>query len=240
MNLFEGRVDNWKSDSIHGIRIIAYGSSNTEMHWHCEGEFNWVAWLNLCFREHIGKHVVIINQGIGGDTVKGLLNRFDRDIIPLNPNAVIITIGGNDANRGISIEEYRSDLQTLITKTQKIGSVPILQTYYCPLYHKMGKEFQEFPKFVKINRELAVENKIPIIDQYHYFEPFYRNNPKNYGKIMRDGLHVNPIGNLFMGRIACHFFGLSGPPIPISSMKTILLWTLFKKYQNGGPIGFPD
>lgn len=223
-------LNQWKSNPNVGIRLVAYGSSNTEMHWHSEGKFNWVAWLNASIREHIGKHVVIINQGIGGDTVKGLLNRFERDIIPLSPTSVIITIGGNDANRGISLEDYRTDLSSLITKIQNINATPILQTYYCPLFHKMGTDMQRFPEFVEVNRNIAIQFHIPIIDQYQYFEPFYRQNPKQYQKLMRDPLHVNSIGNYLMAKIACLNFGLPSPPISENHTKTHYLWMKMSYY----------
>jgi lysophospholipase L1-like esterase len=223
-------VMKWKSNPANGIRIIAYGSSNTEMHWHSEGKFNWVAWLNAVFREYIGKHVVIINQGIGGDTVNGLLQRFNRDIVPFSPHAVIITIGGNDANRGVPLQSYIEDLQKLIHKIQDLNAIPILQTYYCPLFEKMGKDFQHFPDFMEANRTLARDLKIPIIDQYSYFEQFYRQNPKQYRKIMRDGLHVNPIGNYLMGKIACRLFGLPDPKISNDIIKINFIWGLMTKY----------
>jgi lysophospholipase L1-like esterase len=201
------------------------------MHWHSEGHFNWVAWLNCMLREVVGKHLVIINQGIGGDTATNLLERFDRDIVPLQPTAVIVTIGGNDANRGVSLDQYRNQLQEIISKIQRIGAIPILQTYYCPLYDKMGDAMQRFPHFVTINRSLADDFQLPLIDQYAYFEPFYRQNPKQYRKIMKDGLHVNPMGNLIMGYIACNAFGL--PPLSHirNRLKFYFFWGLIQTYR---------
>ncbi|MCK5157166.1 MAG: hypothetical protein KAQ69_12120 [Spirochaetales bacterium] len=39
---------------------------------------------------------LLINRGIGGDTSKYLLKRFDADVIQLNPSLAIVMIGTND------------------------------------------------------------------------------------------------------------------------------------------------
>ena len=225
-------VAHWKEHPTKGFRIITFGSSNTEMHWHSEGHFNWVAWLNCMLREEIGKHIVIINQGIGGDTATNLLQRLDRDIVPLQPTAVIVTIGGNDANRGVPLENYRIQLEEIIDKIVQLGAIPILQTYYCPLYEKMGKDMQRFPQFVEVNRQIARVKQIPLIDQYSYFEPFYRQNPKQYRKIMKDELHVNPMGNLIMGYIAGNAFGLPQLSHIPNRLKFLFYWSLIQKYRD--------
>jgi hypothetical protein len=78
------------------VRVIGFGSSNTEQHWHLLGHFNWFSWLGCSLREWVGRHVTMINQGINGETAEDLLKRIDRDVISFKPNLVIITIGGND------------------------------------------------------------------------------------------------------------------------------------------------
>src|ERR1700683_3359424 len=43
----------------------------------------------------------VANRGIGGDTSRGLLFRFQEDVLDLNPKAIVLTIGTNDlAARG--------------------------------------------------------------------------------------------------------------------------------------------
>lgn len=204
-------VNQWKLNPQKPIRVIAFGSSNTELHWHSLGHFNWFSWLSSAMREWIGRHITTINQGIGGETSEDLLQRIDRDVVSFNPNLVIITIGGNDTWKGLTIQEYQEFLTQTIEKIKEVNAIPVLQTYYCLLYHDMDKVFQRFPKFVDINRKLSKEMNIPLIDQYKYFSPFYKNDPENYKKIMIDGLHVNPIGNALMGIIASRLFSLPDP-----------------------------
>lgn len=204
-------ISKWKNESHIPKRIIAFGSSNTELHWHSLGHFNWFSWLSSAMREWIGRHITTINQGIGGETSKDLLKRIERDVISFKPDLVIVTIGGNDTWKGLTIQEYEDYLAEIINKITKINALPVLQTYYCLLYHDMDKTFQRFPLFVDVNRKLSIEMGVPLIDQYKYFSPFYENNPEKYSEIMLDGLHVNPIGNALMGIIASRLFTLPDP-----------------------------
>ena len=82
----------WKNQPERSTRLIAFGSSNTELGWHSEGHHNWVDWLNLCLRRSLGSHVSLINQGIGGETGTDLLDRIDRDVFSFSPELVIVTI----------------------------------------------------------------------------------------------------------------------------------------------------
>jgi lysophospholipase L1-like esterase len=153
----------------------------------------------------------MINQGISGETAEDLLKRINRDVNSFKPNLVIITVGGNDTWKGFTIEHYKNNLTQIVNIIKANGAIPVLQTYYCLLYNKMAEIFKKFPQFVEVNRQLSQEFKIPLIDQYKHFSPFYENDPDNYSKIMSDGLHVNQIGNAIMGIIACRSFSLPDP-----------------------------
>ena len=225
MQTLESLIDEWKQDRQKPIRVIAFGSSNTELHWHSLGHFNWFSWLSSAMREWIGRHITTINSGIGGETSKDLLKRINRDVLSFNPDLVIITIGGNDAWKGLTFQEYQSFLTQAVEKINEIKAIPVLQTYYCLLYNQMDKVFQRFPQIVEVNRNLSNELKIPLIDQYKYFSPFYENDPNTYSDLMLDGLHVNPIGNAIMGIIASRLFYL---PDPIFSDKSF--WNKVKEY----------
>ncbi len=217
----ESTVVQWKRHPEKPVRIVAFGSSNTELHWHSEGRFNWHAWLKCALREWVGRHVTLVDAGICGETVTDLHRRLDRDVLSFQPDLVIITIGGNDAMQGMPVETYREKLDTLVNILKSKGIPPVLQTYYCPLYEVMGEVFQMFPQFVEVNRELAHVYGIPLLDQYKYFYPYYRDDRTNYAPLMKDPLHMTPLGNALMGLIACRHFSLPDPLFP-RDLKSIL------------------
>ncbi|MHA1543265.1 MAG: SGNH/GDSL hydrolase family protein [Candidatus Hodarchaeales archaeon] len=211
MNVIENLTGSWKKNLNKPIRIIAFGSSNTELHWHSLGHFNWFSWLAASFREWIGRHLTTINQGINGETVFDLLQRIDRDVINFKPDITFITIGGNDANSGMALDDYRASLEKIIDKLYEIECLPVLQTYYCPVYEEMSETFQKFPEYMEIKRTISTERKIPLIDQYEYFSALYENEKETYSELMLDGLHVKPTGNAIMGLIACRSCFLPDP-----------------------------
>jgi len=213
MNNLKDLTRSWKKNPNKSICVIAFGSSNTELHWHSLGYFNWFSWLTSSFREWIGRHITTINQGVNGETVKDLLKRVDRDVINFRPTVTFITIGGNDANSGMPLNEYRAGLEEIIDKLVEIECLPILQTYYCPIYEEMSETFQKFPEYMEIKRTLSTERQIPLIDQYKFFSALYQNEKNTYSELMLDGLHVNQIGNAIMGLIACRSFSLPDPVI---------------------------
>lgn len=225
-------IKTWKNKQEKGKRVIAFGSSNTELHWHSLGHFNWFSWLSSSMREWIGRHVITINQGVSGETARDLINRLERDVLDFNPNLVIITIGGNDIWKGLSITEYKQNLSLIIDKLRAIKAIPVLQTYYCLLYKSMPDIFKSFPELVEVNRWLSKEKSVSLIDQYRYFSPFYEENPEAYKKIMLDGLHVNQIGNALMGIIACRTFGLPDPIFYKDKEQIKTYLQLLSKYCN--------
>ena len=84
-----------KLASKEPVVIEAFGSSNTQRR--LPG-MTWFDYIELGFKAVYGGGCgTFINAGIGGDTSKMLLDRFDRDVAPFHPDAVIITVGGNDS-----------------------------------------------------------------------------------------------------------------------------------------------
>ncbi len=204
-------VEKWKDEPGKPVRIIGLGSDNTELHWHSLGHFNWLNWLNSSLQESVGRHITVINQGVAGNTIADMSNRLERDIFAYDPTMVIITVGEIDADRGLRIKKFRRMLETLVKKCIVHEIIPVLQTYYCPLYEEMGRDFQRLPQFMQVVRFVAKKYHIPLIDQYSYFEPFYRSNRPVYKEIMSDALHVNEVGNALLGILICRTFQIRDP-----------------------------
>lgn len=208
-------LDKWRKTPDMSTRIVAFGASNTAISENNEGLYNWVEWLNLSVRKDIGHHVNVINAGKNGDTTVDLLNRTHRDALSFNPEVVILTIGANDAAQGFTSNQYRQNLMKVCSLIQEHNAIPMLQTYYCPVYHEGINGFRaKFECFMEINRELAMILNVPLIEQYEQFKSFYCTNRNAYKKIMRDWIHLNHIGNYLMACNAIEFLGLHKPKAP--------------------------
>jgi hypothetical protein len=113
------------------------------------------------------------------------------------------------------VEQYKDNLQILCRLIREAGAQPVLQTYYCPVYHQMPAGFTAlFEQFVQANRDLAAFAGYQLIDQYRCFSPLYQADPASYISLMRDSFHLNHIGNLIMAQQTLKAFGLDRVPVP--------------------------
>ncbi len=75
----------------------------------------------------------IINKGSGGNTITDLLSRFDTDVVPLNPDYVIVNTGTNDSYNPSSgtffpnaVDYFAYSMNELISRIMAIGARPIV------------------------------------------------------------------------------------------------------------------
>lgn len=66
------------------------------------------------------------NKGVGGDTAKNLLERFDTDVSWQNPSFVWILTGTNDYWQDVSAANYKSNMRQIINRVRDLGAIPIV------------------------------------------------------------------------------------------------------------------
>ena len=86
-------------------------------------------------------NIRVTNSGISGNTSRDLLERFDRDVVSLNPDWVSICIGINDVWRQFDCpampdthvlpDEYKANMEKMILSVKdKVKGIFILTPYY--------------------------------------------------------------------------------------------------------------
>ncbi len=75
-----------------------------------------------------------INAGISGDTTADGLARLENDVLALDPDVVLITLGGNDLKNRIDVATAQANLVAIIERIQAIGAMVILGGIEIPLY----------------------------------------------------------------------------------------------------------
>ncbi len=186
-------------------RIVALGASATERGPHSEGCHNWVGWLDVGLREHFGRVHHVINVGVSGDTTRGMLERFQRDVAHYRPHLVIISAGGNDCNpvNGISADEFADNLRELIRGAREISECEaLLQTYYAFDAEAMPDEAErarQFPIYMEAVRRAGAAEGVEVVDHLPRWERLQQKAPEVYRRLMRDAMHLNPLGNMVFG-----------------------------------------
>lgn len=188
-------------------RFVAFGSSNTERRIH---GLHWFDWLELGIAQAYGRVHTFINTGIGGDTTRGLLARFDEDVARYAPHVVFVTIGGNDSKPDSEIDEvtFTGNLYALAERIRMTGATPIFQTYYSVDVPGLGAEHgARFHVFMAAMRRVAEDTRAPLVDHLRRWERLRAGHIELYRELMQDPLHVNPLGNMVMGLDLIRAFG---------------------------------
>lgn len=191
-------------------RVVAFGSSNTEIAWHSEGRHGWPCWLACTMRMNVGQHVTFINAGISGNNAAQLIGRIQGDVLELRPHLVIITIGGNDYFQQRPLADFAADLRSLEATLREAGAAVAFQTYYAFL----PEAGFGLTQYMDVVRQVAESTGAALIDQYSWFLPWQQNDLPGYRTIMRDPAHLKPVGNALFGTLAGRACGLPDPVFP--------------------------
>ena len=155
--------------------------------------------------------VSVVNKGVGGSTTRDLLKAFPTAVEPLRPQHVVLFVGMNDAaNTGklVSIEEYETNLNTLIGRIRGLGAAPYLVTIHSIVEaeHATRHKKELLPpegmnkKLAKYNEvivRVAESEKVPVVRFDRVFEANggARKLTRNRESMkISDGVHLTPEG----------------------------------------------
>ena len=201
----------------NGDRIVFAGDSVTDMESTQpvgEGLFEAVGRSyvriieNMLVAWYPQRNIRISNAGISGNTSRQLLERYDRDVINLNPDWVSICIGINDVWRqfdaptlveqAVLPDEYERNLEEMIVRTKgRVKGIFILSPYYIePLRQDaMRKRMDEY---VAICEKLAQKHGCTFVNFQKLYEDFCQY--QHSSRIAWDRVHPNQMGATLMAK----------------------------------------
>lgn len=136
--------------SLEPITILALGDSLTEG-LGVASDANYPAQLQQVLQHQGYPNARVINSGLSGETSTGLVNRLDW-VAQTHPDITILTIGANDAIRGIDVATVEANIRTAIQQLQDNGSVVVLGGMQ--IYDNLGNDYvnafsEMYPRIVK-------------------------------------------------------------------------------------------
>jgi lysophospholipase L1-like esterase len=144
------------------------------------------------FRGHFAG-VKLANRGIGGDTTRGMLIRLRQDVLTLNPKAVVILMGTNDIEIGLSPELIARNFTKIIKSLQEHN--PTMPIILCRMFPSSATKNRPTEKIQKVNElyENVVRNdtQITVVDTFTLFDDGNGNALPLY---FPDLLHLNTAG----------------------------------------------
>ena len=162
--------------------ILALGDSLTEG-LGVDKENAYPAQLQAYLHKHGYPNVEVINAGLSGETSNGLLNRIDW-VLQRKPDVTILTIGANDAMRGLNVADTEANIRQAITTLREAGSDVILGGMQ--IYDNLGREYVD--AYREIYPRIAEEMDVPLI-------PFFLNGVAADPSLnQQDGIHPTAEG----------------------------------------------
>lgn len=151
----------------------------------------------------------IINKGINGDMISGMLVRFEMDCIKENADTVILMGGVNDIFTCKPLEKIENNFINIINKALEnnidiIAFTPIAFVKEAFSFFESSniEEFENILKeYVNFINDYTSKNNIKSIDVYNLFtNKILKEN--NYYDIFFDGVHLSENGhNVFASEI---------------------------------------
>jgi acyl-CoA thioesterase-1 len=139
------------------LTILALGDSLTEG-LGVASDANYPAQLEASLQERGYKDAKVINSGLSGETSTGLVNRLDW-VLQTKPDVTILTIGANDAMRGIDVATIEANIRTAVQRLQDNGSTVILGGMQ--IYDNLGSDYVQ--SFAAIYPRVAKDMDVTLI-----------------------------------------------------------------------------
>lgn len=166
------------------LRILAFGDSLMQSYGVPPQE-SLPAQLESWLRDR-GRDVAVINAGVAGDTTGRALNRLGLVLKP-RPDAVIVSLGGNDAFRGVPVETVQANLAAIL-RDLRSRSIPVLLVgvQIPSIYGRL--------RYNDIWHDVAIAEGVPL------YPNFYRgilrglSTPFDAPRYLIDGIHPNAAG----------------------------------------------
>lgn len=145
---------------------------------------------------------IVINTGISGNTTQVILDDFDWRIGQFRPNVVSLMIGTNDcANGRIEIEIFEKNLILLAVKIRDLGAIPVFHTPNIIISDKAPERLR-LPEYVSVMRNIALKEKIILVDNYSHWENTIREGKLNvFKEWLNDPLHPDGEGHSEIARL---------------------------------------
>ena len=150
----------------------------------------------------------MVNKGISGNRVIDLAERWEQDVISIQPDIVSISIGINDVWRQVDSpdmeqvppQRFEEVFENLLLNTkEKTNSSIVLMEPTVISEDVMGKGNSMLKPYIEIIHQLADKYNAVIVPTHQAFISFLKHN-KDF-PLTIDGVHMNSLGNMLMAKI---------------------------------------
>jgi acyl-CoA thioesterase I len=137
-----------------------------------------------------GYDVIVINQGVSGNTTSGGRMRLQNILDTKHPDIVILALGANDMLKSVDPTVIRDNIDFMLRQLQERRIKTILMRVTPP----PGYNLAYAAALVEVYSDMGKKYSVPV---YPFFlEPIYGNS----GYMQADGVHPNGAGVAFIAK----------------------------------------
>lgn len=143
----------------------------------------------LSQRGAVGLRVEFLNRGVVGELTEDMVNRFDRDVVESQPNAVIILGGSNDLGWGFEPPSVARNLAKMAGEALVRRICPVA----CTVPSVLGFDESIRPRLQlnQLIKKYSTEHSIICVD---LFSATSDSTGRLKAEYSNDGLHLTPLG----------------------------------------------
>jgi lysophospholipase L1-like esterase len=137
----------------------------------------------------------VANRGIGGEVTRGLLFRFQEDVLDLHPKAIVLLTGTNDLSAQQDIRQARSNIAEMLDMAERAWpGVPVVLCTLPPRQHPQSPIDPR--RLVELNQLIAAlpqgREHVAVLDVYALLaDPDGAPHAEYFGA---DKLHISAAG----------------------------------------------
>jgi lysophospholipase L1-like esterase len=170
---------------------------------------SYIAHANALIRANYPQHRLrMISMGFGGHNSRDLLNRWQTDVLDLNPDYVAIMIGINDVwrqfdvplltHRHVYLDEYRDNLRKMVELTfPQTKNVIFLSPFFMEL-NKDDAMRSAMDKYGDAMREVAQEHGLLFVDVQKAFDDYFQHHHPM--SVAWDRIHPDMTGHMVIAK----------------------------------------
>jgi len=174
------------------LKIVAIGSSSTAGAGASSPNRAYPARLEAELRTRFpASRIEVINKGINGQTVHGMLARLDDDVLKLFPDLVIWQTGTNSALRNNSSARFRVELVNGVRELKRAEiDVILMGPQYAPRFNRRPNRME----FVDAVAGVAAAENVVLFPRHAIMKYWWDSKRFDFDVMLsKDGLHLNDL-----------------------------------------------
>jgi len=153
----------------------------------------------LLFAWHPELNVKTLNGAAGGSSIKGMLERLERLVLPSKPDWIIATVGNNDPHQGVSIGEFEARVREYVEKAR--CKLLFLGGFKTPGLDPSTPYYEVLARVAEETRNHYLDAGAVLRERLEQFRKM-----SEIHTVYSDGPHLNELGALVVAGEVLKFF----------------------------------